>query len=272
MTELTQDPVQVSPANGVGPLKRVQSVERCIDILMHLATKPDSLTGIAQATGLSKGTSFRLLATLGYCHLVVKDPQSKEYVLGPGSLRLVGGVMSSFSWVGAVAKPELTALWESTQETIAVHVRWGRDRVCVEELPSPHPIRYSSTVGSKAPIYTGSSGKVMLAAMPPDEFESILQGLELQPLTNRTIVAIDVLRREVATVRKLGYALSEGERIEGASAISKVIEGPQGLLGSVSILGPGERLTRARRMEYLPLLEDKARIIEEHLKRTDIPA
>jgi DNA-binding IclR family transcriptional regulator len=272
LTQSTNDELLVSTADTPGPWKRVQSVERCIDILMYLADRPDSLTGIAQATNLSKGTAFRLLATLGYCHLVVKDPDSKEYVLGPGSLRLVGGIMNSFSWVGAVAKPELTALWEATQETIAVHVRWGGERVCVEELPSPHPIRYSSTVGSKAPLATGSAGKAMLAAMPVEEFESLLQGLELQPLTDRTIVDIGVLRKEVATVRQQGYALSEGERIEGASAVSKVIHGPQGLVGSVSILGPRERLTMARRKEYLPLLTEKARIIEDHLNRTGFSA
>lgn len=244
---------------------RVQSVERCIDILTLLASGPENLTGIARSTRLSKGTAFRLLSTLSYRQLVVKQPEGSLYMLGPGCLRLVHGVVRGFGWITAIAKPELAKLWQATGETITVHVRWGSERVCVEELPSAHPIRYTASVGASTPIYVGSAGKVLLAGLPEDELEAVLSSLTLSPLTERTITDRESLRRELVRVKRLGYAESEGERVAGAAAISVPVVAPQEMLVAISILGPTSRLTSQRRREYLPLLQSAASNIAKML-------
>ena len=237
-------------------------MERCIDILSLLASGPENLTGIARSTQLSKGTAFRLLSALGYRQLVVKQADSNRYMLGPGCLRLVHGVAEGFGWITAIAKPELASLWQATGETITMHVRWGSDRVCIEELPSAHPIRYTAGVGVTAPIYVGSAGRVLLAALPQNELDAVLAGLTLAPVTERTITDATVLRKELDRVRRAGYAESEGERVIGSAAISVPVRGPEGMLVAVSILGPASRLTAARRQDYLPLLKKAAGTVE----------
>ena len=238
---------------------RVQSVERGVDILLVLAAGPATLTEIVRATGLSKATAYRLLATLGYKRVVVKDANNL-YFLGPGSMMLARGADKSNGWIGALAKPALTRLAESTRETVTVHVRTGRHRMCIDEVPSSQPIRYTATIGALAPLSVGSAGRILLASIQPDECARLIADLELASFTNATIRDREVLRREVALTRKRGWATSSGERVPGASSLSVPITGLYGTVAALSVLGPKDRLPPER---HPPLLAEMRRAAAE---------
>lgn len=245
--------------------QRVQSVERAIDILMALSSAPRTLTEVTRATGLPKGTAFRLLASLNHQNLVVKAPESNLYMLGPGFLRVIQGVLTGIGAITRVAKPTIAHLWEETNETVSVHVRVGVERVCVDELPSPLPIRYMSEVGASVPLWIGSAGKVLLAFMDPAEMEKVVSTLPLEPRLDGTPLDADVLLTELAEVRRKGWAMSAGERIVGAAAISVPVRHGPGFVASLSVLGPVTRLTRRRRLALVPTLQDAALEIESTL-------
>jgi DNA-binding IclR family transcriptional regulator len=246
----------------------VKSVERCIDVLFVLTERPMTLTEIATRSGLSKSTTLRLLATLSHGGLVMKDPLTGTYQLGSGCLVLGHGFMNGQGGLAALAHEPLQELREETGETVAVHVRLGRQRVCVDEVPGPHGVRYVAEIGGLAPIYIGSAGRVLLAYMDPDRLDTLIGGVELvMPATN-TVIDEAALRKELAVVRRHGYAMSEGERIRGASAISVPVTGPDGFVASLSILGPSDRLTRQARLAALPRLTDTAAVMSRSLLRT----
>lgn len=249
---------------------RVQAVERSISILMALSNGARTLTDVARATGLSKGTAFRLLASLNHEQLVVKDPAANVYLLGPGFLRMFQGVMGDLGSIATLARPVLQELWTASQETVTLHISIGAERICIAELPSPQPIRYISTVGATAPLHTGSAGRVLLASLPDAVRERTLAGLTLTALTEATITDPAVLRQELATVARQGWAMSFGERIAGASAISVPVIGDSGLLAALSVLGPRDRLTHQRCMDLLPELRRAAAGIQDRLASSDI--
>jgi DNA-binding IclR family transcriptional regulator len=244
---------------------RVQAVERSISILMALANGARTLTDVTRATGLSKGTAFRLLASLNHEQLVVKDPAANVYLLGPGFLRMFQGVMGDLGSIGTLARPHLQELWRTSGETVALHVSLGAERICVAELPSPQPIRYVSKVGATAPLHVGSAGKVLLAFLEPIRLERTLAALSLAPMTGATTTDPAVLRQELAEVQRQGWAMSSGERITGASAITVPVSGGPGVLAALSVLGPSDRLTTQARMALLPALRTAAEGIEATL-------
>lgn len=220
---------------------------------MALVQGPRTLTEVSRTAGLSKGTCSRILASLGYQNLVVKT-EANTYVLGPGNLRLVNGVMSGFGTIVGAGRAAFEDLWNQTGETIAIHVRVGTERVCVEELPSGAEVRFMSSVGSSAPLYVGSAGRVLLAFLTDTELNRILaastssdEGLDVQRL-----------REALDTIRRQQYAVSIGERVRGAAAISVPITTVDGVIASLSILGPDFRLTEERRVEFLPALRGAA--------------
>src|ERR1700733_8126856 len=240
---------------------RVQSVQRGIDVLRAVAGGPRSVTEIATVTFLAKGTAFRLLASWSYRQFVVKEPRGTRYVLGPGLLPLMQDVRSTFGWIGMVGAEPLQKLLKLSGETVIVHVRIGLGRICVEELPSPHDLKYTASVGAMTPIYVGSAGKVLLASLDPEQLEKVMSQLRLRAMTDNTITARAELRRTAELTRAQGWAESEGERIHGAVGISVPVAIP-GLTAALSILGPAERLSAGLRMEYLPQLQRAATEIE----------
>jgi DNA-binding IclR family transcriptional regulator len=244
---------------------RVQVIERSLDILEVLAEGPQSLSVICRETGLSKATAFRLLAGLNQRGVVIKDPNTATYILGPGLLRLVQGALSGIGAIATLGRGAIEELSEATGETVALHVQAGLERVCVDEAPSAQVIRYTSSVGSSARLDVGAAGKVLLAFVPDKERERLLTLLE--PKLTEEGIEMAKLRRTIATARRQGWATSVGERVRGASAISLPVESNP-LLLSLSVLGPSTRLDKPALKAMLPEMSRTAKTLTELINRT----
>jgi DNA-binding IclR family transcriptional regulator len=246
--------------------ERVQVIERATDILEILAEGAATLTEISSRTGLPKGTAFRILSSLGYGDRVLKDPLTNRYVLGPGTWRLAQAASDALGSLALIARPELTAIWQATAETVTLNMRMGLERVCIAELRSPHPLLHTAGVGSRIPLHVGASGKVILAFTDDEQRERILDCLTYEPITSATISGRQQLVEELALVRQRGWAMSMGERIPGAAGVSVPVRGASGPVLSLSLLGPAERLTADRRSEITSLLLETAQAIEAREK------
>jgi DNA-binding IclR family transcriptional regulator len=226
----------------------VKAVERSIDLLLLLAEAPMTLTEIGQRAKMSKSTVLRLLTTLGHGGLVVRDPITKDYRLGPGCLKLGQGFISGKGGFEILGRGALDRLWRTSGETVAVHIRLGKQRVCVDELPSAEALRLVSGVGMAAPLHVGSAGRVLLAFLTPEDVEALVDGVLLEAERAGPVTDLASLHEELARVRDRGYALSEGERVRGASAVSVPVHGPTGVIAALSVLGPEGRFTLDRRL------------------------
>jgi DNA-binding IclR family transcriptional regulator len=236
------------------PASRVQVIERSLDILEALRDGPRSLSEICRATSLAKGTAYRLLAGLTARKVVIKDPLTANYMLGPGLLRLANGAFLGIGTIATLCRSRLEALAESTQETVALHVQAGIERTCIDEVASPQVIRYSSGVGSSAPLHVGSAGKVLLALMDEPERERSIRLLERRTDGQ---AAPATLRNSLRQIADDGFAISTAERVEGATAISVPINS-QVMPMALSVLGPAQRLSRKRLIEFLPAVRETA--------------
>ena len=243
----------------------VRSVGRAIDILIALGQSPLPLGDVAEIVKLSKATTYRLLSTLRAKGMVVQDPNTGHYGLGPACFHLMSSITNGTAGFIFEATDSLERLRDLTSETIAVHVRAGKSRICVKELPSPHAIRYTAGVGVAEDIHTGSAGKVLLAFMPEAERERLLKDLPLTAMTANTITDIDDLRAELRRVADAGVAYSFGERVSGAVGVTAPITDPAGnALTALSVIGPADRLTRDR----LPEVEEHVRAVAAQISTT----
>jgi DNA-binding IclR family transcriptional regulator len=259
----------------VGPLTdeddahaHVRSVMRTVDLLFALGGGPKPLRTISAEVKLSKPTTYRILSSLKSKGMVMQDSQSGDYGLGPACFRLISSVLSGDVGFALQGRPVLETLRNRTGETITIHVRAGLSRICVQELPSPQPLRYTAGLGATVGIYVGSAGKTLLAFMPDDERERILKSLRLAPETANTITSLDVLRAELDEVKEQGFAVSHGERVDGAVGVSAPVHDASGrILAALSILGPADRLTdRLSEMQQLVVAAGKA--ITENIRES----
>lgn len=235
-------------------------IERTIDILLTLSDGPKGFTAVCRAVGLSKSTVHRILIGLSYCDFVVQNPATGEYMLGSGNYRLARALSANSGGIGPLVRSVMHELREQTEETVILHIRVAGRRVCIEEFESSQALRYAAGVGTSAPLHAGSAGKVLVAWSDEEQIRRLLPP-KLESLTDATIVDWDELLEELLMVRSQGWAVSHGERVRGAFAVSAPIFDDRGdVVAALSILGPEARLTRTRLIELRRALVATAHI------------
>lgn len=225
--------------------RRPSSIEKAIDVLFCFDLQHSQLRlgEISQRLGLHKSTAHRLLSLLKKKGLVVVDPVTQLYSLGPALVELAWIVLRQQD-LRSICRPYMEQLRQITNETVSLNIRRGDKRVCIEELQSDQEVKYSQTFGLTAPLYVGAPGKALLAFLPEAELERVLATLTFTPLTPDTITAPNALRTELVRTRVRGYAVSLGERSPWAAAVAAPIRDHSAqTIAAVSVLGPSHRLT-----------------------------
>jgi DNA-binding IclR family transcriptional regulator len=104
-------------------------------------------------------------------------------------------------------------------------------------------------------------GKVILAALRPDQLDRYLDRVELRPMTSKTIISQQRLRRELHEVRRTGIAFDDGEfNNEVRCAAMPVYDFSGQVVGAIGISGPVWRLS-------IQALQNKARDLGDAAKR-----
>src|ERR1700682_5901023 len=152
----------------------LQSVDRTLQVLGVIAEEPErrwTLSDLSRQVGFHKTTTYRMLNALVRQGYVEREGARGVYQLGPAAL-LLGA--ASQSRLRRVAHPALRKLTETTGETSLLHVRVGKETMCIDKVESPRPVRVTYDIGLRGPLYAGSSGKTLLAFLEVDEQEELV--------------------------------------------------------------------------------------------------
>jgi DNA-binding IclR family transcriptional regulator len=222
----------------------VRSVARALDLMIALEDGPQALGALARTSQLSKGTAYRILTTLATSGLVIQDPATSTYALGPACFGILDAIVHGSGGLDVIAGPVLGQLSATTRETVALYVRAGPQRICVAQVASPQPIRYTARLGMENPVYAGAMGKVLLAFSDARERAEILDRMPLLAWTSATITDRRRLEKELDGIRRAGFGQSRGERSAGVAAIAAPVFGlDRRIMAALSIVGPEERMT-----------------------------
>jgi DNA-binding IclR family transcriptional regulator len=234
------DPDQGVDAQGGG----VQSVDRALQILDILAREGDAgVSEIAEEMGVHKSTVSRLVGSLVGRELVRQNSERGKYQLGFGILRLASSIPGRLSVVRE-ARDVLESLAARYKETVNLAVLRSNYAVNVDQAMGPSTLATYDWVGSLTPLHATSSGKVLLAALPADERDTVLKTVGLPARTPRTVTNRAQLEKQLLEISRLGYAVVHEEFEIGLSAVAVPIFNHLGhVIAAVSISGPAFRFT-----------------------------
>lgn len=225
-----------------------QAALRAIRLLkLFTPERPNMLLGeVSRLAGLNKTTAHRLLAALQSEALIDRNPVTGSYRLGPGLMAL-GVLALSNSDLRLRVRPILKQLASDTGETATLEVPIDDSMLILDEVAGSHFVGAAGNVGTRWPMHATSTGKALVAFD-----DHVLQQLQqdLQPITANTIVNRSTLEEQIEQIRQRGFAETVDELEEGFSGVATIIRGSLGeVLGTLSICGPTQRMTTARRAQ-----------------------
>jgi len=230
----------------------VNAVVRAMDILLAVSELgPSSLATVCAKADISKATGHRLLRSMSVRQVVVQDPDSGFYGLGPGALAIADSLGRGLNGVGMIAKFVLEEMRELSGETAAIHVRVGASWVCVGEVPSPQPLRFMVGVGATAPLGLGSVGRVLMAFLPEREQTALIARI-FGVLGPDDPTAWETTKANLDLIVRNGYSITLSEN-PGANGVSVPIRDGNGrVFSALNITGPDSRLTKDRIEIFIP--------------------
>ena len=200
------------------------------------------LKAICDRTGIHKSTAHRFLKHLERERYLIRT-EAGAYLIGP-RLSQLSARGNQEATLQAVARPILWELWKSTQETVNLAVLDQRTALYVDVIESPHEFRLSSRVGTRRSVHVTALGKALVAFLPRETQETILDSIAFQAATPRTIGNLVQFRQELEKVRRQGYAVDDEEAVQGARCVSAPILNSAGEpIAAVSVSGPVTRVS-----------------------------
>lgn len=181
------------------------------------------LSDLSRRSGLPLSTTHRLVGELVEWEALERRGDG-AYVVGRRLWRL--GLLAPVQVeLRELALPHLQDLHASTQENAHLAVREDSHALYIERVHGRSSVPVLSRAGIRLPLHATGVGKVLLAHAPADVVDSVLAKLER--VTRFTVTDPERLRRELAEVRRRGYARTAEEMSLGTCSIAVPVLGPQ---------------------------------------------
>ena len=144
-------------------------------------------------------------------------------------------------------------------ETVLIAVRHGNEGVVLEEVVSSHPVKVTVQVGHHFPLHTAAPGKAMLAYLPEEEKQSIINAISYTVFNSKTITDISAMESELARVKESGVAFDRGEEIEEIRCVgAPVFNYLDYPVAAIWISGPSSRMPEKIMKTYAALVKEYA--------------
>jgi IclR family KDG regulon transcriptional repressor len=238
----------------------LSSVIKALEVLdFFTVEKPElSLAEISKHMGTHKSSVYRILRTLEATNFLRWNSERGKYRLSPKILELASRVLAQYD-LREVAGPSMDDLAARTGEIIHLSILDECEIVYLEKKGAGQVLTVATRVGGRYPAYASAMGKVLMAFLPEQQLQGILEETELAALTPNTITDEVQLRRELEKIRGQGYALDNEEAFPGIRCIAAPIREPRGkVVAAISATVPAQRLPTERSPELIEMITETA--------------
>ncbi len=225
----------------------IRALDRALDILDLIASSSGlTLSEIGQRLDMAPSTVHRVLVTLAARGVAETDPATQAWHVGPTAFRH-GSAFMRRSGLVERARPLLRRLMEQTGETANLGILNGDAVLFLSQAETHETIRAFFPPGTRSALHASGIGKALLAHVRPAQLRLMLQGMELQRFTDKTLTEAQALEQDLARIRARGYSLDNEERTPGMRCIAAPIFDLSGeAAAGISVSGPTLRMSDAR--------------------------
>lgn len=245
--------------------RTIRSVEIVFNIIDILKDNGETgVTELAEELTHSKSTIYSHLQTLKNQGVVVQN--NGKYRLSLYVLEMARNVRQQIGNYDII-RAEIDTLAEETGEIAHFGIEEHGHIAYLYKAAGEGSVNTSSNIGKRQPMYATALGKVILAYLPAEIREDIIQQIEYETWTANTISSTDELTDELEEIRNQGYGIDDEEQIEGLRCVAAPVNDGENVFGAVSLTGPASYFTLDRIHEDLcESVRSTANVIELNTK------
>ena len=220
----------------------VKSIVKALGILELLDKESELGIGeISERLDLDKSTVHRLVSTLKNAGYIIQNASNKKYSNSFKLFEMGNSVVEKLG-LRRIAQPYLEQISRITNETTNIAIIYDAHVIYIDRIESPATIKVDLRIGKRLPIYCTGLGKVMLAYMPQQKVEEILENVKFVKYTKSTVENIEKLYVQIKKIREQGYCIDDEEYFEGLKCVAAPIINYKGdVIAAISIAVPKYR-------------------------------
>lgn len=221
----------------------IKSLDRAMVVLERLSEIGDAtLSELAGDLKQAPASIYRVLVTLQGRGIVGYEADGQIWHIGPTAY-LIGSRFLRRTSLVERARPVLRRLMEQTGETANLGIGREGKVLFVSQVETHATIRAFFPPGTMSPMHASGIGKALLAYMPPDQRDRLLDGAKLEQFTQFTCANRDALEADLGQVKARGYAIDAEEKNLGMRCIAAPIFDVYGeTVAGISVSGPTSRV------------------------------
>lgn len=241
------------------PIQAAQTTVRLIEALRDLDGA--RVTELAAELDHPKSSIHNYLSTLREEGYVTQD--GNEYHVTLRFLE-VGSLARKRRQIYDIARPEVAGLARETGELANLLIEEQGEGVYLHRERGDKAVQVDSYTGQRVHLHNTGLGKAILAHLPRERVEEILDEFGLHQTTEHTITNRQKLYDELEQIRDRGVAFDDEERLPGLRCVAApILDRNETVKGAISVAGPSRRFQRTRFREEIPeLVLDATNIIE----------
>jgi DNA-binding IclR family transcriptional regulator len=247
-----------SAAAKTSPLHRVFSLLR---FLADNNAKGARIPEICSHLGVHRVSAHRLLKTLIASDHVEQAPDL-SYRLGFEAWAL--GLNYTQQFVPPVAAAALKRVSEASEESVFLMRRAGTEGVCIAAHDGSYPLRaFVMRIGTRRPLGVGGTSVALLAQMPEDEANRIIQA------NAKEYARYGLKKRDIEVLvgegRAQGYVFTKGDLAKEMRTVAVAIPRSSTTAAQMSlgIVALESRLREPKRSELLRALQTEAATLQD---------
>lgn len=208
-----------------------------------------SLSEIADELSIAKSTAHKHLATLENAEYVVRE--DGKYKLSLKHLKYGKHALADVEIVDK-AQPVIDKIAEDTGEAVWTAIEEHGRAVYVNKALGERAVPSRGGIGERIDLHSSAIGKALLANLPPERIDEVIENRGLSKMTERTITEREDLMEELQEIRDQGVAFNDGESLKGLRAVASPIVHKDELMGAIAIVGTANRMKGEYFEEEIP--------------------
>jgi len=217
----------------------VPALQRGLAILERIANSRRGLTfaQLARFFDFPKSSVHTLVLTLEREGYLQRDDATGRYMTGRKLVHIAGMTLDGLV-VRERAAPLLRTLVADTGMTAHLAVLDRHEVTVVAKVDRPGVHRIATWVGKRMDVHCTSLGKCLVAHLPDEQVDRLINDRGLLRHNEHTIVSPERLKQELARTRAIGYAVDDEEEELGGRCVGAPVWDRDGrVVAAVSVAG-----------------------------------